>query len=297
MKDLAIRLQNRPGALAEMGEAIGRAGVSVEGGGGFVVDGQAIMHFLFEDGAAARHALERAGIDVFDERDVVVQRLDQELPGQLGSIGRAMANAGVNIEVVYSDHDNRLILGVDKLASARMVSDTWPQHTASVKSKRDHHYTASVRWTGNRGTGTSGYRAYARDHLIEAEGKSAIDGSADAHFRGDRARWNPEELLVASLAACHQLAYLHLCADAGVVVTGYEDHVEGTMIEDVDGGGAFTTVVLHPVVRIVAGADRALALSLHEKAHALCFIARSVRFPVTCEPIVMFDEPAARNSR
>ncbi|MGA8278108.1 MAG: OsmC family protein [Rhodanobacteraceae bacterium] len=295
MKDLAIRLANRPGALAEMGEALGKADVSVEGGGGFVVDGQAIVHFLFENGAAARRALEAAGIDVLDERDVVVQRLDQQVPGQLGSIGRAMADAGVNIEVVYSDHDNRLILGVDKFALAKVVSDSWPQHPANMKSKREHRYATSVRWTGNRGTGTSSYRAYARDHVIEGDGKSAIDGSADAHFRGDRTRWNPEELLVASLAACHQLAYLHLCADAGVVVTGYEDHAKGTMIEHADGGAAFASVVLHPAVRVDAGSDRALALSLHEKAHALCFIARSVRFPVTCEPTVMVDESAVRD--
>lgn len=125
MKDLAIRLENRPGALAEMGEALGKAGVSVEGGGGCVFDGKGIAHFLFEDGAAARQALANAGIEVQAERDVLVQRLNQEQPGQLGRISRLMAEAGVNIEVIYSDHQNQLILVVDDLAKGQAVSDAW----------------------------------------------------------------------------------------------------------------------------------------------------------------------------
>lgn len=125
MKDLAIALENRPGALAEMGDALGRAGVSVEGGGAFVVDGQGVAHFLFTDGAAARRALEAAGIRVLAERDVVVQRLDQSQPGQLGKITRRMAEAGVNIEILYSDHDHQLILVVDDLAKGRAVSEAW----------------------------------------------------------------------------------------------------------------------------------------------------------------------------
>jgi len=125
MKDLAIRLENRPGALAEMGEALGKAGVSVEGGGGFVFDGKGIAHFLFEDGAAARQALANAGIEVQAERDVLVQRLNQEQPGQLGRISRLMAEAGVNIEVIYSDHQNQLILVVDDPAKGQAVSDAW----------------------------------------------------------------------------------------------------------------------------------------------------------------------------
>jgi len=125
VKDLAIALDNRPGALAAMGDALGRAGVSIEGGGAFVVDGRGVAHFLFEDGAAARRALEAAGIKVLDEREVVVQRLDQGRPGQLGKLTRRMADAGVNIEVLYSDHDHRLILVVDDLAAARKVSAAW----------------------------------------------------------------------------------------------------------------------------------------------------------------------------
>jgi hypothetical protein len=130
MKDLAILLDNRPGALAEMGEALGRAGVSVEGGGAWVVDGRGIAHFLFEDGTAARRALEAAGIQVLEERDVLVQRLKQDVPGQLGLLTRRMAEAGVNIEVLYSDHDHQLILVVDDLARGREVSEAWAREGA-----------------------------------------------------------------------------------------------------------------------------------------------------------------------
>ena len=131
MKDLAILLENRPGALAEMGEALGRAGVSVEGGGAWVVDGRGIAHFLFHDGTAAREALEAAGIRVLAERDVVVQRLKQDVPGQLGLLTRRMAEAGVNIEVLYSDHDHQLILVVDDLARGREVAEAWSREGRS----------------------------------------------------------------------------------------------------------------------------------------------------------------------
>jgi len=125
MKDLTIALENRPGALAAMGEALGRAGVSIEGGGAWVVDGRGTAHFLFVDGAAARRALEAAGIRVIQERDVVTLRLRQGVPGQLGILTRRMAEAGVNIEVLYSDHDHQLILGVDDLEGARAVARDW----------------------------------------------------------------------------------------------------------------------------------------------------------------------------
>jgi hypothetical protein len=125
MRDLAIRLENRPGALAEMGEALGRAGVSVEGGGGFVFEGKGIVHFLFEDGKAARKALEEAGIEVLGDREVLIQRLKQDQPGQLGKISRLMADAGINIEVVYSDHQNQLILVVDDPERGRAISEAW----------------------------------------------------------------------------------------------------------------------------------------------------------------------------
>ena len=125
MKDLEIALDDRPGALAEMGEALGRAGVSVEGGGVFVVNGAGVAHFLFHDTAAARAALTAAGIRVVAENDVLVQTLRQDEPGQLGKIARRMAEAGVNIRVQYSDHDHRLILVVDDMQRGREVSEQW----------------------------------------------------------------------------------------------------------------------------------------------------------------------------
>lgn len=125
MKDLTIELEDRPGALAEMGAALGRAGVSVEGGGAWVVDGRGVAHFLVADGEAARSALEAAGIRVAAAREVVVQRLDQARPGQLGELTRRMAEAGVNIEVLYSDHDGRLVLVVDDAARGGAVSAAW----------------------------------------------------------------------------------------------------------------------------------------------------------------------------
>jgi len=132
VKDLSIVLENRPGALAAMGEALGRAGVSIEGGGAWVVGGEGAAHFLFADGAAARRALEAAGIRVLAERDVVVQRLRQGIPGQLGLLTRRMADAGVNIEVLYSDHDHRLILVVDDVERGRRIADAWEREHAQA---------------------------------------------------------------------------------------------------------------------------------------------------------------------
>ena len=113
-----------------------------------------------------------------------------------------------------------------------------------------HRYRTRVTWTGNHGTGTSGYGAYGRDHRIEAADRPPIDGSSDAAFRGDAHKWSPEDLFVASISACHKLWYLHLCAEGGVVVTAYVDRAEGTMTVARDGGGRFTEVVLHPEVTV-----------------------------------------------
>jgi hypothetical protein len=129
MKDLQIALDDRPGALADMGEALGRAGVSVEGGGVFVVNGAGVAHFLFHDATAARAALSAAGIRVVEENDVLVQKLRQDEPGQLGKIARLMAEAGVNIRVQYSDHDHQLILVVDDIERGREVSERWKRQT------------------------------------------------------------------------------------------------------------------------------------------------------------------------
>src|SRR5215469_15833907 len=182
MKDLAIELQNRPGALAEMGEALGRAGVSIEGGGAWVADGQGIAHFLFTDGEAARRALEAANIRVLAVR-----------------------------EVLYSDHDHQLLLVVDDVVKGRAISEAWMQ-MQSITRVKEHIYSVEICWTGNDGKGTESYKSYRRDHVIQSEGRPEIPGSSDPAFRGDPARYNPEELMVASLSACHMLWYLHLCA-------------------------------------------------------------------------------------
>ena len=149
---------------------------------------------------------------------------------------------------------------------------------------RTHTYEVSVEWTGNTGTGTSGYRDYERSHTVRTDGRPDIDGSADRVFRGAKDRWNPEQLLVAALSQCHLLSYLHVAADAGVVVTAYEDEAVGTMAEDGHGGGRFTEVVLRPRVTVAAPSTAGTARELHERAHALCFIAASVNFPVRHEP-------------
>lgn len=147
---------------------------------------------------------------------------------------------------------------------------------------RSHRYKLRMTWTGNQGEGTKTYKSYARDHVYDGDGKPSIPGSADPHFLGDATRWNPEELLVASISSCHQLWYLHLCAVNGVVVESYVDEAEGEMVED-ENGGHFTSVTLHP--KITISSDNAeLARKLHHDAHKKCFIANSVNFPVTCEP-------------
>jgi len=153
-----------------------------------------------------------------------------------------------------------------------------------------HSYRVNVEWTGNRGSGTNGYRNYGREHVIRIEGKADIAGSSDPAFRGDAARHNPEEMLVAALSTCHMLAYLHMATVAGVVVTAYTDAAEGTMVTE-GSGGRFTEVVLHPLVTITAGSDPAKADAAHGDAHHACFIAASVNFPVRCEPRVVVEKP------
>ncbi len=152
---------------------------------------------------------------------------------------------------------------------------------------KKHRYTAEVRWTGNNGTGTSTYNAYRRDHVIAGPGKSvAIPGSSDPHFRGDGSRYNPEELLVASLSTCHMLWMLHLCATAGIVITNYTDAAQGVMNENPDGSGEFESVTLHPRITITDAARIDETVALNHRAHEMCFIARSVKFPVAHEPVV-----------
>ena len=151
---------------------------------------------------------------------------------------------------------------------------------------RTHRYQTTVTWTGNRGTGTSGYKAYGRDHDVTAASVPPLAGSSDRAFHGDRDRWNPELLLTAALSQCHLLSYLHVCAEAGVVVTGYTDDAVGTMAETAGGGGHFTEVVLRPRVTVSEAGMTEAALRLHAEASARCFIAASVNFPVRHEPEV-----------
>lgn len=152
---------------------------------------------------------------------------------------------------------------------------------------RHHHYYSDLQWRGNRGSGTSGYRSYDRDHRIVVAGKAEILGSSDPAFRGDKTKHTPEELLLSSLSACHMLWYLHLCADAGIIVTDYTDHASGTMVETENGGGHFTEVTLHPVVTVSLGSMIEGANALHKKANELCFIASSVNFPIHHVPTCM----------
>ncbi len=148
---------------------------------------------------------------------------------------------------------------------------------------KQHTYEVRLAWTGNDGEGTKSYKSYRRDHTVSVEGKPDIPASSDPNFRGDRTRYNPEELLVASLSACHMLWYLHLCSVNHITVVDYRDAAIGTMRENDDGSGEFIRVLLKSTVRISAG-DKAKAIELHHEAHRLCFIARSVNFPVQVEP-------------
>lgn len=150
----------------------------------------------------------------------------------------------------------------------------------------EHHYALTVTWTGDTGTGTSGYRDYRRDVTVSIEGKPDLLASADRAFRGDPARWNPEDMLVAALAECHLLSYLHACVTAGVVVTSYRDEATGVMREDGRGGGAFSEVVLHPQVTVSDPGMIEAAQRAHHQAHEWCFIANSVSFPVRHEATV-----------
>jgi organic hydroperoxide reductase OsmC/OhrA len=152
---------------------------------------------------------------------------------------------------------------------------------------KQHSYEIQIEWTGNSGDGTKTYKSYRRDHTITSAGKPEILASSDPSFRGDRARYNPEELLVASLSSCHMLWYLHLCSVNHIAVLGYQDSASGTMAENDDGSGQFVRVLLKPVVKISAGDDRAKTLALHQDAHHLCFISRSVNFLVDIAPEVI----------
>ena len=160
-------------------------------------------------------------------------------------------------------------------------------HRPSTHLKmKTHNYTSTVNWTGNKGFGTTNYRSYDRGYSISIDGKTDILGSSDPSFRGDKTRYNPEELLLASLSSCHLLWYLHLCAEAGVVVVDYSDTATGKMVETANGGGHFTEVTLNPIVTVTENSMIEKANELHKKANELCFIANSVNFTVTHEPVI-----------
>lgn len=144
---------------------------------------------------------------------------------------------------------------------------------------KQHHYQIQTEWTGNLGSGTLDYRAYKRHHLISVEGKNApIEGSSDPSFLGDKKRYNPEELFVSSLSACHMLWYLHLASVNGITVLEYVDKAEGLMEENVDGAGRFTAVTLQPRIVIAQANKVEQAKALHQEAGRKCFIANSVNF-------------------
>jgi organic hydroperoxide reductase OsmC/OhrA len=153
-----------------------------------------------------------------------------------------------------------------------------------------HSYELTVAWIGNLGTGTSGYRSYSRDCQVLAEGRETIQASSDPQFRGDPARWNPEQLLLASISQCHLLWFLHLAAEAGVVVTDYVDSASAVMVEHTSGAGEFTAVTLHPRVTVVDPDHATRAQELHEAAGRMCFVTRSVNFPVHHESTIVVDD-------
>lgn len=150
--------------------------------------------------------------------------------------------------------------------------------------EKQHHYKLTIQWTGNKGTGTSDYKAYERSHSILVENKVEIAGSSDAPFLGDVTKHNPEDMLLASLSSCHMLWYLHLCADAGIIVVDYVDHPTGILTQTTNGSGRFTEVTLHPMVTVTERSMIEKANELHLKAHEFCFIANSVNFEVNCKP-------------
>jgi len=150
---------------------------------------------------------------------------------------------------------------------------------------KNHHYTVNIEWTGNTGEGTRTYKSYTRNHTISVNGKyDRIDGSSDPTFLGDKTRYNPEDLFLSSISACHMLWFLHLCAVNKIVVTEYQDEAVGNMEETADGSGRFTMVLLRPTVTITDANMVEKAKELHEEANKMCFIANSCNFEVNHQP-------------
>ena len=148
----------------------------------------------------------------------------------------------------------------------------------------DHHYHTAIEWTGNKGAGTTGYTDYERSHVVRVENKVPLDASSDPHFRGDATKHNPEDLFLASIASCHMLWYLHLCADQGIIVTAYIDKAYGLMQTAANGSGQFRKIVMHPEVTVAEEQMKDQAHRLHHQAHEMCFLSNSVNFEIVIEP-------------
>jgi organic hydroperoxide reductase OsmC/OhrA len=157
---------------------------------------------------------------------------------------------------------------------------------------KEHIYNISLQWTGNTGKGTETYRGYDRSHRISVSGKPDIEASSDPSFRGDRSKYNPEELFLASLASCHMLWFLHLCSEAGVIILEYADSPFGKLVESEDGNGRFSEVILKPSVRVKESWMGEKTKHLHDEAHRFCFISNSCNFPVRHDPVVLQDNSA-----
>jgi organic hydroperoxide reductase OsmC/OhrA len=149
---------------------------------------------------------------------------------------------------------------------------------------KEHTYTTNIEWIGNKGSGTSDYLAYSRNHILHIDGKADLQCSSDSIFHGDKSKHNPEDFFVAALSACHMLWYLHLCADAGIIVVDYKDQADGTLLLDSVNGGRFVSVTLNPVVTVINESMIGLARELHNDAHKKCFIANSCNFPIKHNP-------------
>jgi organic hydroperoxide reductase OsmC/OhrA len=153
----------------------------------------------------------------------------------------------------------------------------------------EHHYLTNITWTGNTGQGTKTVRGYDREHTIQVEGKPVIPGTSEVSIQGNKVKYNPEELLLSALSACHMLVYLYLCAKANVVVTAYVDKATGTLVETADGGGHFTEAILKPEITIQGEVDADLLNQLQHDANKQCYIASSCNFPVRHQPVYVFE--------
>ena len=159
-----------------------------------------------------------------------------------------------------------------------------------MKSATKHHYKSNLKWTGNSGSGTLDYKSYERSYVVKIDGKPILDGSSDPAFRGDKSKYNPEELFLASISSCHMLWYLHLCSVNKIVVLEYEDSAEGIMIEDKDGSGKFESVTLYPKVVVEKESMMEQARSLHKQANEMCYIANSCNFEIRHEVDVVVKD-------